>query len=77
SPQAQAHKQQANVWGDTSVLALSKLTAEQQAWFAPPKQSHPSATIANQAISPALSEPDPSWSKVITALWLQRYGVMQ
>lgn len=77
SPQAQAHKQQANIWGDTSVLALSKLTAEQQTWFEPPAQSHPSATIANQAISPALSEPDPSWSKVITKLWLQRYGVMQ
>nr|WP_283107829.1 ABC transporter substrate-binding protein [Shewanella basaltis] len=76
SPQAQAHKQQANVWGDASVLAISKLTGEQQAWFAPPKLSHPSATIANQAISPALSEPDPSWSKVISALWLERYGVM-
>jgi len=77
SPQAQAKKQQPSVWGDISVLATSKLTAEQQVWFNPSAQSHPSATIANQAISPALSEPDPSWSKVIAKLWLQRYGVMQ
>jgi putative thiamine transport system substrate-binding protein len=77
SPQAQAKKQQPSVWGDISVLALSKLTAEQQVWFNPPAQSHPSATIANQAISPALSEPDPSWSKVIAEQWLQRYGVMK
>lgn len=75
SPQAQAKKQQANIWGDSTVLAPAKLTAEQQTWFQPAVQSHASATIANQSISPALSEPHASWSLVITRQWLQRYGV--
>lgn len=77
SPKAQAKKQQANVWGDTSVIALSQLPAAQQVWFEPPAQSHPSANVTNQDISPALSEPHPSWTKVIATQWLQRYGVMR
>jgi putative thiamine transport system substrate-binding protein len=77
SAQAQAKKQQASIWGDTSVIALSQLPAAQQAWFQPPTQSHPSAQIANQESSPALGEPDPSWTKVIATQWLQRYGVMR
>lgn len=77
SPEAQAKKQQPGVWGDTSVIAQSQLPATQQAWFQPPTQSHPSAIIANQDSSPALSEPDPSWTKVIATQWLQRYGVMR
>ncbi|WP_223418608.1 ABC transporter substrate-binding protein [Shewanella inventionis] len=77
SPKAQAKKQQAKVWGDTSVLALSQLPAKQQAWFEPPAQSHPSANIVNQDISPALSEPHPSWTNVIATQWLERYGVIR
>ncbi|AZG75232.1 ABC transporter substrate-binding protein [Shewanella livingstonensis] len=76
SAQAQAKKQQPSIWGDTSVIALSQLPTAQQAWFKAPTESHPSAQIANQASSPALSEPDPSWTKVIATQWLQRYGVM-
>ncbi len=77
SPQAQAKKQQASIWGDSTVLVPAKLTAEQQTWFQPEAQLHASATIANQAISPALSEPHASWSLVITQQWLQRYGVIK
>ncbi|MCL1081661.1 hypothetical protein L2746_06730, partial [Shewanella psychromarinicola] len=49
----------------SSPYVISSLPATQQAWFQPPTQSHPSAIIANQDSSPALSEPDPSWTKVI------------
>ncbi|MBA6262809.1 ABC transporter substrate-binding protein [Colwellia sp. Bg11-12] len=73
SPQAQAYKQQAEVWGDKTVLIASRLTAEQQNLFKTQKP-HPSALSFN-SITRTLSEPHPSWVKAITLGWQQRYGV--
>ena len=75
SPEAQAIKQQAEIWGDNSVLDLSQLTAKQQALFKSNKKQHVSATILNVDNTRLLSELHPSWVNVITQQWLIRYGV--
>lgn len=72
SVKAQAKKQQAAVWGDRTVLDIAQLTPSQQAQFESGK-THASALPVNSN-SPALSEPHPSWSKVLTREWLKRYG---
>lgn len=72
SVKAQAKKQQAMVWGDRTVLDLSALTPKQQEKFKPAKP-HLSALPINSN-SPALSEPHPSWSNLLTHEWLKRYG---
>ncbi|MGB5856017.1 MAG: ABC transporter substrate-binding protein [Oceanisphaera sp.] len=73
SPRAQAHKQQASVWGDSSVLIQSTLTPEQQALFKR-QTPHPSALPFN-SIKRTLSEPHPSWVNAIMLGWQTRYGV--
>ncbi len=73
SPEAQAYKQQAEVWGDKTVLIASTLTATQQNLFKS-QTSHPSALSFN-SITRTLSEPHPSWVEAITLGWQQRYGV--
>jgi len=75
SPEAQARKQQAAIWGDSSVLDLSQLTAAQQGLFSMPTTQHPSANIINIDNTRLLSELHASWKKVIMAQWLSRYGV--
>ena len=75
SPQAQAHKQKANVWGDRSVLIHSTLNELQQALFKAQK-IHASALPVN-AIKRTLSEPHPSWVNAITTGWQQRFGVIK
>jgi len=73
SPQAQAYKQQAEVWGDKTVLIASTLTASQQNLFKT-QTPHPSA-LAFNSITRTLSEPHPSWVEAITQGWKKRYGV--
>ncbi len=73
SPQAQAYKQQAEVWGDKTVLIASTLTALQQNLFKT-QTPHPSA-LAFNSITRTLSEPHPSWVEAITQGWKKRYGV--
>jgi len=73
SPEAQAYKQQAEVWGDKTVLIASTLTPEQQNLFKT-QTPHPSA-LAFNSITRTLSEPHPSWVEAITLGWQQRYGV--
>jgi putative thiamine transport system substrate-binding protein len=69
SPEAQARKADLTVWGDPTVLALSKLSAADQKLFAatsvPGSVTHP---------APALPEPHASWVPLIEAAWLERYG---
>jgi len=77
SPEAQARKQQTQVWGDSSVLDLSQLTASQKARFSTDSKQHPSANIINVDNTRLLSELHPSWTKVITEQWLNRYGVQE
>lgn len=73
SPQAQAYKQKANVWGDRSVLIHSALSDAEQALFKA-QQPHPSA-LPVDSIKATLSEPHPSWVSAITDGWQARYGV--
>ncbi len=68
---AQAQKQQSEVWGDSTVLDLSILSAAEQQQFAPASQ-HPSALPVST--SPSLSEPHPAWVSLLTEEWLKRYG---
>lgn len=75
SPEAQAYKQDPNVWGDKSVLVSSTLTAEQQALFKT-SQPHPSA-LSFDAIKRTVSEPHPSWVEAIMQGWQARYGVRE
>jgi len=75
SPEAQAEKQKAHIWGDKSVLIQSTLTPDQQALFKTAKP-HPSALPLN-SIKRTLSEPHPSWVNAIMQGWQTRYGVSQ
>ena len=75
SPEAQAQKQKAPIWGDKSVLIQSTLTPQQQALFKT-TQPHPSALPLN-SIKRTLSEPHPSWVNAIMEGWQARFGVSQ
>jgi putative thiamine transport system substrate-binding protein len=69
SAEAQAKKNDLKVWGDPTVLAISKLSAEDAAMFT----SSPvpgSVSIPG----PALLEPHASWVGLLEAAWLKRYG---
>ena len=69
SPEAQARKANLKVWGDPTVLDLSKLSAADKALF--PSQALP-GSVKDPA--PAIPEPHGSWVPLIEALWLERYG---
>ncbi|MBA6223213.1 ABC transporter substrate-binding protein [Colwellia sp. MB02u-18] len=72
SVEAQAKKQQAKIWGDSTVLDVSQLSQQEQLLFSI-EQQHPSALPVSSKIT-ALSEPHPSWSILLTREWLKRYG---
>lgn len=71
SVEAQAKKQQSDIWGDSTVLDLSILNTHQQQQFAPASR-HLSALPVST--SPSLSEPHPAWVNLLTEEWLKRYG---
>ena len=75
SPEAQARKQDASVWGDPTVLALDKLPREDRARFAALEPGI--ATLRPEELGPVLPEPHPSWVERIEAEWARRYGVHQ
>jgi putative thiamine transport system substrate-binding protein len=69
SPEAQAKKNDLKTWGDPTVLAIAKLSAEDQKLF--------TAAAAPGSVSlpgPALLEPHASWVALLEAAWLKRYG---
>lgn len=72
SPEAQAKKQHPDIWGDQTVLTMSRLDAAGRALFeALPKGV---ATLGPAELGPSLPEPHPSWMVMIEARWLERYG---
>jgi putative thiamine transport system substrate-binding protein len=72
SPEAQLRKQDAAIWGDPTVLAMAKLTpAARDAFAAQPRGV---ATLAPDALGPALPEPHAAWMTMIEAEWQKRYG---
>lgn len=72
SPEAQARKQDPRYWGDDTVLAMDRLTAEQRALF----EAVPAgpASVAPEDLGPVLLEPHPTWMTRIEAEWTRRYG---
>ena len=73
SPEAQARKQDPNVWGDPTVLAVAKLSDEDRARF--DALDLGIATLKPDELGPALDEPHPSWMVRIEQEWAARYGV--
>ena len=69
SPEAQARKADLKVWGDPTVLALSRLAPRERALFDGHK-----APGSVTAPAPAFPEPHGSWVPLIEAAWLERYG---
>jgi putative thiamine transport system substrate-binding protein len=70
SPEAQARKADIAIWGDPTVLAVDKLTAEQQAAF----NSKPIPGQLRQTM-PTIPEPHGSWVDPLEKEWIRRYGV--
>ena len=73
SPEAQARKQDPNVWGDPTVLAMDKLTDQDRALF--DALDLGIATLRPEDLGPALEEPHPSWMTRIEQKWSARYAV--
>lgn len=69
SPAAQARKADIHVWGDPSVLAVSKLSAPEAALFT---ASRAEGQVERPA--PVIPEPHGSWVAPIEKEWLRRYG---
>ncbi|MGC3874728.1 ABC transporter substrate-binding protein [Halomonas sp. GXIMD04776] len=73
SPEAQARKQDIEVWGDATVLAMDVLNEKQRQAFRV-LQDNP-ATLPADALQRTLAEPHPSWMERLEQAWLERYGV--
>lgn len=72
SPEAQARKADPTVWGDPTVLAVSKLDKKAQSLFAGlPKGV---ATLTAQELGQVLPEPHPSWVEALEKEWQNRYS---
>ena len=69
SPEAQARKADLKVWGDPTVLDVTKLPPAEQALF---KTGEVPGGVRFPA--PAILEPHGSWVPLIEAAWLERYG---
>lgn len=72
SPEAQARKQNPDVWGEPTVLSMSRLDAEDRKRF--DMLPRGVATLAADELGPALPEPHPAWMTRIEEAWLRRYG---
>jgi putative thiamine transport system substrate-binding protein len=69
SPEAQARKADLKLWGDPTVLAISKLSPVDAALFT--GQGAPGAVTSP---APTIPEPHGSWVPLIEAAWLEHYG---
>jgi putative thiamine transport system substrate-binding protein len=72
SPEAQARKQNADIWGDPTVLSLFRLSEEDRKLF--DELPRGPATPAPDELGRPLPEPHPSWVKVLEQGWARRYG---
>jgi putative thiamine transport system substrate-binding protein len=71
SPEAQGRKADVAVWGDPTVLALDRLSAEDRALFA--QEGHPSYPDP-ASLGPIVGEPHPDWAGLLEAAWKARYA---
>ena len=72
SPEAQLHKQNPEVWGDQTVLAMSKLDPVDRKRFE--EMPRGLATLAPAELGTVLLEPHPSWMTQLEAEWRRRYS---
>lgn len=72
SPEAQAEKQNEAVWGDDTVLAMSKLSKEDRQRFEDLPRGV--ATLSPEELGATLLEPHPTWMTRIEAEWQNRYS---
>lgn len=73
SPEAQAHKQDPEVWGNGTVLAMNRLAPEDRARFE--ALALGVATLSPEELGEALPEPHPSWMVRLQEDWIERFGV--
>ncbi|MBL8710620.1 MAG: ABC transporter substrate-binding protein [Rhodospirillaceae bacterium] len=72
SPEAQARKQNPEIWGDPTVLEVDLLDPPERALFdALPLGV---ATLSPQELGPVLPEPHPSWMTALEQRWVQLFG---
>ena len=72
SPEAQAQKQNPDIWGDDTVLSMDLLDTEDRKQFN--NLPRGVATLPPDKLGATLPEPHPSWMTRIEKTWLQRYG---
>ncbi len=72
SPEAQARKASASVWGDPTVLAVDRLPVGQQQLF-DQADRHP-AMPGPEALAQVLLEPDATWVRILEREWQRRYA---
>lgn len=72
SPKYQAKKANPSIWGDPTVLAMDKLSREDQAVFS--KTPKGIATLSNKELAKVLPEPHSSWVDAIENEWKKRYS---
>ena len=73
SPEAQLRKQDPDIWGDPTVLAMDKLEPEDRERFE--MLDLGIATLKPGELGPTLNEPHASWMTRIEEEWTRRYGV--
>ncbi len=69
SPEAQGRKADLKTWGDPTVLAMAKLSADDAKFFT---DGHAPGSVT--APAPTIPEPHGSWVPLIEAAWLEHYG---
>jgi putative thiamine transport system substrate-binding protein len=69
SPEAQGRKADLKIWGDPTVLATAKLSADEARFFG-------TSVVPGRVIepAPALPEPHGSWVPLLETAWLESYG---
>jgi putative thiamine transport system substrate-binding protein len=72
SPEAQARKQDSDIWGDPTVLDVAALDPAGRKLFADLPQGV--ATLPPEKLGRTLPEPDPSWMTRLTDEWRRRYA---
>jgi putative thiamine transport system substrate-binding protein len=73
SAEAQARKQDPNIWGDPTVLNINKIGVDDKNRF--DKLDLGVATLKPDELGPMLPEPHPSWMSRIEKGWERRYAV--
>jgi len=75
SPEAQARKQDPEIWGSGTVLSMERLPDEARALF--DNIALGVATLSPAELGETLPEPHPSWMVRLEEDWTRRYGVAQ